>query len=92
MNRNDAPSGLSIDIGQIQGVRVLAGFTPSRSGAQAPLPSANVLTPRAGVTAAVTFGAGVSTQQLNDALAPSKLFTIGAAHGKLFNVLCRNGY
>jgi hypothetical protein len=31
-------------------------------------------------TAAVTFGAGMATQDLNDALDPHGLFTMGAAH------------
>lgn len=31
----------------------------------------------------VTFGAGLSTQLLNNALAPTKLFTLGAAHGEV---------
>ena len=32
-------------------------------------------------TAAVSFGAGVTTQELNDALEPSSLFAMGAANG-----------
>ncbi|TGZ81304.1 FAD-binding domain-containing protein, partial [Ascodesmis nigricans] len=82
LGRNDAPSGLSLDVSQLAGVRVLSSFTPSAQGAEAPLSEPNVITPGSG-QAAVTFGAGVSTQQLNDALAPSNLFTLGAAHGSV---------
>jgi hypothetical protein len=35
-----------------------------------------------GVQAYVTFGAGLATQPLNDALDPLGLFTMGAGHGK----------
>jgi hypothetical protein len=41
----------------------------------------NVIKPVTGQQAAVTFGVGVSTQELNDALDKSGLFTLGAAHG-----------
>jgi hypothetical protein len=40
----------------------------------------------AGEQAYVTFGAGLTTQLLNNALAPSALFTMGAGHGKLRTV------
>lgn len=83
--RNDAPSGLSLDISKLTGVNVLTSFTPGTTGATSPSPSAaaNVVKPVAGQQAAVTFGAGVSTQALNDAIAASGLFTLGAAHGEL---------
>jgi hypothetical protein len=42
---------------------------------------ANTIVAVKGQQAAVTFGTGISTQELNDALGPSKLFTLGAAHG-----------
>jgi FAD/FMN-containing dehydrogenase len=42
-----------------------------------------VIQPIPGQQAYVSFGAGVTTQELNDALAPSGLMTMGAAHGEV---------
>ena len=67
------------------GVNVLESFAPSTVGAKSVDYSgntpANIIVPVSGQQAAVTFGVGLSTQQLNDAIDPSGLFTIGAAHG-----------
>lgn len=41
------------------------------------------MTMAAGDEAFVTFGAGMSTQLINNAIAPSGLFTLGAAHGEV---------
>lgn len=83
LGRNDAPSGLVIDNSMLQGIKVHESFTPSALGAEKPPSKANVIKPVAGKQAAVTFGVGVSTQMLNDALSPSKLVTVGAAHGSV---------
>ncbi|PGG95888.1 hypothetical protein AJ79_09825 [Helicocarpus griseus UAMH5409] len=83
LGRNDAPSGLGLDISGLTGVKVLESFTPSESGAESPSGDVNVIEPVPGQQAAVTFGAGMSTQALNDAIDSSKLFTIGAAHGSV---------
>lgn len=81
-NRNDAPSGLSLDISGLTGINALTSFTTSSGGATSPVAGTNnTITPISGRQAAVTFGAGVSTQSLNDILNKSGLFTIGAAHG-----------
>jgi FAD/FMN-containing dehydrogenase len=79
--RNDAPSGLRIDVSLLQGVRVLEEFVPTVQGAKSPFEMINTIRPASGKQAAVTIGAGVGHQKLNNALHPSKLFTIGAAHG-----------
>ena len=65
----------------IRGIKALESFTPTAQGAAKP-GKLNKIVPVAGKQAAVTFGAGTSTQQLQNAFYPSKLFTIGAAHGK----------
>ncbi|KAI5855468.1 hypothetical protein BZA05DRAFT_370419 [Tricharina praecox] len=65
LGRNDAPSGLSLDISKLGGVRVATVYTATREGA------------------VVTFGAGLSTQQINDAVDRSGLTTVGAAHGSV---------
>jgi hypothetical protein len=48
----------------------------------------NVVTPIKGVQAAVTFGVGISTQELNDAVHKSGLVTVGPAHGVSKSNLC----
>jgi hypothetical protein len=68
-------------------VRVLQSYEPAAKGAEVvdytsdPIKSANRILPVPGKQAAVTFGSGVTTQELNDAIDPSLLFTMGAAHG-----------
>jgi hypothetical protein len=84
LGRNDAPSGLSLDVSLLGGIRVMEEFTPTADGAPRPQGKANVIVPKAGKQAAVTIGVGLSTQALNDALSPSKLVTVGAAHGACF--------
>ncbi|KAF2404017.1 FAD-binding domain-containing protein [Trichodelitschia bisporula] len=85
LGRNDAASGLWLAVGNIKGVRVLDSFTPSADGALPanysadPVETANVIKQAPGKQAYVTFGAGVSTQELVDALDKSGLFPIGAA-------------
>jgi FAD/FMN-containing dehydrogenase len=81
MARSDSASGLLLDMSKMTKVRALESFTPSGKGADSPGTSTNIIVPKAGVHAAVTFGGGIGTQALNDALAPSKLFTMGAAYG-----------
>jgi FAD/FMN-containing dehydrogenase len=68
----------------LRGVRILQSFTPTTNGAESvnSTTKTNVIAPQSS-QAYVTFGAGFSTQELNDQLAPSKLFTLGAAHGEV---------
>lgn len=82
LGRNDAPSGLSLDVSLLGGINVLEEFVPTTKGAAKPGSKVNVIIPKAGKQAAVTIGVGLSTQKLNDALSPSKLVTVGAAHGE----------
>jgi FAD binding domain len=81
MGRNDSPTGLWIDVSWLQGVRVTPTFTPTIEGMPAPLSKTNVIPPQK-IPAAVTFGVGINTASLNKAIKASKLFTLGAAHGK----------
>jgi hypothetical protein len=81
LGRNDAPSGLSLDTSLLGGIQVHESFVPSEAGAAKP-GAANIIVPAPGNQAAVTFGVGITTQVLNNALHPSKLLTIGAAHGE----------
>jgi hypothetical protein len=83
IGRNDAPSGLLIDVSLLGGVKVLEEFVPTAQGAESPKGKINVITPKPGKQAAVTIGVGLSTQKLNNALDPSKLVTVGAAHGSV---------
>jgi hypothetical protein len=66
----------------IKGVKVLESFTPTAQGAAKPGKKVNKIVPVPNQQAAVTFGAGMSTQQLHNAVYSSKIFTIGAAHGR----------
>ncbi|KAF1992567.1 FAD-binding domain-containing protein [Aulographum hederae CBS 113979] len=85
LGRNDAPSGLRIDTSQLSGIKVSPSFTPSEKGmpAAGSGKTANVVQAANGTGAAVTFGVGLTTQELNDAIAPSNVFTMGAAHGEV---------
>jgi hypothetical protein len=83
IGRNDAPSGLSLQIGELKGVRVMESFTPTPQGAE-PITYktlSNVIKPVVGKQAAATIGGGINIDDLNKALKPSGLYAIGAAHG-----------
>jgi hypothetical protein len=82
-------------VGNLKGVRVAESYTATASGVPAvnytadPVNTVNVIKPIAGKQAFVTFGAGVGTQDLNDALHKSGLFTIGAASSEGYQrILC----
>ncbi|KAI9152342.1 putative FAD-linked oxidoreductase [Paramyrothecium foliicola] len=81
LGRNDAGSGLIIDLSLLNGVRVLESFTPSRKGEDFVKPGrrVNTLTPKHGVQAAVTFGPAQAGLPLNYALGQSGLFTVTGA-------------
>jgi hypothetical protein len=82
--RNDAPNGLVLVLRALKGIRILPTFTPTKEGAK-PVDSStkeNASAPLSG-PAYVTFGAGYSTKELNDFLAPANLFTLGAAHASV---------
>ncbi|KAE9984832.1 hypothetical protein EG328_008234 [Venturia inaequalis] len=81
--RNDAPSGLSLDTSLLKGINVLEEFVPTAAGAAKPKGTGNTIIPVPGKQAAVTFGVGVSSQLLHNAVSKSKLLTIGAAHGSV---------
>jgi hypothetical protein len=83
LGRNDAPSGLTLDLSLLKGIKVLDHFKPSFEGAKKPGSTVNTIIPVPGRQAAVTFGVGVTTQQLHNAVYSSKLMTIGAAHGEI---------
>jgi FAD/FMN-containing dehydrogenase len=83
LGRNDASSGLTLDVSLLKGIQVLESFTPTKQGVQQLDIKANTIIPVPGQQAAVTFGVGWSTQQLNNAIYPSKLFSIGAGHGSV---------
>jgi hypothetical protein len=88
-DRNDAPNGLLLSVARLKGVNVLPEFHAEKSGAREvhfsndPVNDANKIRADSKKQAAVTFGAGVTTQELNDALEASGLFTLGAAEGSV---------
>lgn len=67
----------------LKGINVLEEFVPTAAGAPKPKSEGNTIVPVAGKQAAVTFGVGVTTQLLHNAVSKSKLLTIGAAHGSV---------
>jgi hypothetical protein len=83
--RADGPSGLSLMVGNIKGVRVADSYVPSAAGVPNvnytadPIESVNFIKTIPGKQAFVTFGVGVTGHQLNNALAKSGLFTMAAA-------------
>ncbi|KAH7176736.1 hypothetical protein EDB81DRAFT_752055 [Dactylonectria macrodidyma] len=85
LGRSDAGSGLIIDLSLMNKVNVLESFSPTKKGAASPgctIQAPNVIAPKDGVQAAVTFHPGVTGLALNYAVAPSGLFTTsGAAAG-----------
>jgi FAD/FMN-containing dehydrogenase len=81
LGRNTAGSGLWIDTSKMNKVKILESFTPTTKGAEPPEGPVNTIVPKPNIQAAVTFGAGINTQELNDLISPSKLFTMGAGHG-----------
>ncbi|TLD19356.1 Mitochondrial intermediate peptidase [Venturia nashicola] len=81
--RNDAPTGLSLDTSLLKGINVIEEFVPTPAGAPKPKGGGNAIVPVAGKQPAVTFGVGVTSQLLHDAVSRSKLLTIGAAHGSV---------
>ena len=79
--RNDAPSGLSLDVSQLRGVNVLPSFTPSPQGVESPVNGApvNVIPEEDRNGAAVTFGCGIVGSELNRAINDSKIFVVAGA-------------
>jgi FAD/FMN-containing dehydrogenase len=86
--RNDAPNGLMVSVKHMKGIQVLENPEVKEEG----FPEANYVDDSATANVvsynnrskyAVTVGAGVTTQELNDALEPSRLFSVAAAHGNI---------
>lgn len=67
----------------LKGINVVPEFIPTAEGAPKPKGAGNVIEPVAGKQAAVTFGVGVSSQLLHNAVSKSKLVTVSAAHGSV---------
>jgi hypothetical protein len=84
MGRSDAASGLLIDVSRLRGVKILESFEPSAKGADSALGlKRNIITPKDGVQAAATFGAGTTAEIPYESLSPSKLFPMTAGHGEV---------
>lgn len=84
LGRSDAGSGLIIDLSMLTGVRVLESYEPTEQGVE-PLDhdaAPNVIVPRDGTQAAVTFGSAVAGLALNYAVSMSDLYTMSGAAGR----------
>ncbi|TVY64581.1 putative FAD-linked oxidoreductase [Fusarium oxysporum f. sp. cubense] len=79
--RSDAGSGLIIDLSLFNGVQVSESFTPTGEGLPfiEPGTEVNIITPKDGVQAAVTFGPARAGLQLNYAVGKSGLFSVSGA-------------
>ena len=78
MGRNDAPSGLSLDMSQLRGMKVVPSFTPSAQGVDSP--ELGVIdasyTPVPGAQAAVTIACGLAGSQANAAINGTGMFLV----------------
>jgi hypothetical protein len=85
-SRNDAPSGLLLNVAPLKGVRIHESFTPSQNNTE-PVnyrTVANTIKLEPGKQAAATVGGGVTYKEFNRVLRASGLYSIGAAHGEFF--------
>jgi hypothetical protein len=84
MARNDAPSGLLLDVSSLAGVITHSDWTPKPGGEARVSPAAppNVVTPAPGKQAAVTFGAGLVGSKVNELIKASKMFVISGGARK----------
>jgi FAD/FMN-containing dehydrogenase len=83
LGRKDAPSGILLDVSGLKGAHLLESYTPMTQGTR-PVSyqtQTNQITYQPG--AAVIFGGGMSTAELNNELGKSGLWTVGAAHGEV---------
>jgi hypothetical protein len=80
LGRNDAPSGLVVDVSLLTAIRLHENWAPSAKGSKAPTSKVNTIK---GSPKAVTIGVGVLTQPLNNVLSPFNSVTVGAAHGSV---------
>jgi hypothetical protein len=81
--RNDAPSGLLLNVAEMKGIRILESFTPTKGGAESVTykSKANTIVPIPGKQAAATVGGGVIYREFNKALRSSGLYSTRATHG-----------
>jgi FAD/FMN-containing dehydrogenase len=75
--RNDAPSGLSLDVSQLRGIRLDAAFSATAAGVdlQPGVPVEKIQV-QEGQIPAVTFGVGIVGSELNYALKSHGLFVV----------------
>jgi hypothetical protein len=85
MARNDAPSGLLLDVSSLAGVITHSDWKPRPGGDPVVNPAAapNVVTPVPGKQSAVTFGAGLVGSKVNELIKESKIFVISGGARKL---------
>jgi FAD binding domain len=85
MARNDAPSGLLLDVSSLGGVITHADWRPKPGGDPRVDPAAapNVVRLLPGKQAAVTFGAGLVGSKVNELIKESKMFVISGGARKL---------
>lgn len=84
LGRSDAGSGLIIDLSLFNGVQVFESFTATEEGLPfvEPGTDANIITPKEGVQAAVSFGPARAGLPLNYEVGKSGLFSVSGAAGR----------
>lgn len=83
IGRNDAGSGLLLDLSFMRGIELHQSFATTEDGIARldHTKEPNVITPMPGAQAAVTFGPAAAGQYLNNALDKSGLFSVTGAAG-----------
>jgi FAD/FMN-containing dehydrogenase len=85
--RNDAPNGLLLSVRHLKGIQVSSDVEVRGDGFEPVVTedsiAANVLQSQPRERYVVSIGAGVTTQELVDALGPSGLVSIAAGHGNI---------
>lgn len=83
IGRNDAASGLLLDLSFMRGIELHQSFDATKDGTARldHTKASNVITPIPGVQAAVTFGPAAAGQYLNNGRNASGLFSVTGAAG-----------
>jgi hypothetical protein len=91
MARNDAPSGLLLDVSRLSGIIAHSDWKPRPGGDPQPDPlgAPNIVTPAPGKQAAVTFGAGMVGSKVNELIKQSKMFVISGGARKYSHTSAR---
>ncbi|KAF2668213.1 FAD-binding domain-containing protein [Microthyrium microscopicum] len=83
LGRNNAPNGLLLSLKHLKGIRQLSEFEANQSGADSVYSNASSSSSAPQVPIAVSVGAGVTAQELNNSLEDKNVFMPGPASGAI---------